>query len=64
MPRFSERIDEAKPDTALQVDSLSAALRNSLGNLRLELYEDTNDRYWQRIARHIANHFRKMPADF
>lgn len=63
MSRFSERIGAVKPDRALQVDSMSDALRNSLWNLFFELYEDQHDRYWERIARHIAKFFRKVPAD-
>lgn len=63
MPHFSERIGAVKPSKILQVDSLSDELRNSLWNLFLALYEDENDRYWRRVATHIARYFRKVPVD-
>jgi len=42
---------------------MSDALRNSLWNVLLELYEDKNDRYWKPVANRIAQFFRKVPAD-
>lgn len=63
MPRFSERIGAVNPSKALQVDSMSDELRNSLWNLFLELYDDKDERYWRRVATHIATYFRKVPAD-
>jgi len=63
MDRFSERIGVVKPDRVLQVDSMGDALRNSLWNLFLDLYDDPNERYWRPVAKHIAMQFRKVPAD-
>lgn len=42
---------------------MSEALRNSLWNVLLQLYEDRDHRYWQRVAEHLATLFRKVPAD-
>ncbi len=63
MPRFSERIGVVKRSKALQVDSMSDELRNSLWNLFLQLYDDREDRYWSCVAPYIARYFRKVPAD-
>jgi hypothetical protein len=64
MERFSERIGAVKSATTLQIDSISDALRNSLWNLFLELYEKKeNHCYWRRVASHIARFFRKVPVD-
>lgn len=64
MERFSERIGAVKSETTLQVDSISNALRNSLWNLFLKLYErQRNHSYWYPVASYIARYFRKIPAD-
>jgi hypothetical protein len=64
MARFSERVGAVTPGKALQIDSISDELQNSLWNLFLELYDDGQERrYWRRVAAHIARYFRKVPAD-
>lgn len=63
MPRFSERIGAINSSKALQVDSISDELRNSLWNLFLELYDDTDNHYWRRVASHVARYFRKVASD-
>ena len=69
MPRFSERIGATTPIQALQVDSMSEALRNSLWNFLLGLYHrralthNLSVFYWARVAHYIARDFRKVPAD-
>ena len=63
MPRFSERIGASKPVESLQVDSMSDALRNSLWNLLVDLYERDTMGYWVPVARYVARFFRKVPLD-
>ena len=48
--------------TAIQVDSMTAELRNSFWNLLHDLYEDENN-YWLRVSAHVAQFFRKVPVD-
>lgn len=64
MARFSERIGALEAPKALQVDTMSDQLRNSLWNLVLELYDDGQQRrYWRRVATHIARYFHNVPVD-
>lgn len=62
MTRFSQRIGAVPQSTSLQVDSMTAELRNSLWNLLHDLYED-EEKYWLRVAPHVAQFFRKVPVD-
>ncbi|NKE70350.1 AbiJ-NTD4 domain-containing protein [Candidatus Manganitrophus noduliformans] len=63
MASFSEKIGVVKPNRTLQVTSINEALRNSLWNLFLDLYEDDRSRYWKRVADYTAKCFRKVPKD-
>lgn len=63
MTRFSERIGTVARPSALQVDGISDALRNSLWNALYSLYENSTYDYWVTVANNIAWHFRKVPVD-
>jgi hypothetical protein len=63
MARFSERIGVAEQPTTLQFQDVNDALRNSLWNLLYSMYEAEHHSYWQMVAKHVAQFFRKVPAD-
>lgn len=62
MTRFSQRVGATPPLTSIQVDSMTAELRNSLWNLLHDLYQNDN-KNWLRVAAHVAKFFRKVPVD-
>ena len=62
MASFSERVGAVAPRTALQIDSMSDALRNSLWNVVLSLYGDEYES-WTSAAARIARDVRKVPVD-
>nr|WP_298716391.1 hypothetical protein [uncultured Steroidobacter sp.] len=61
--RFSDRIGVTQPPLGLHIDDMPQALRVSLWNLFLDLYEHRDGKYWSKIAAHVAKYFRKFPAD-
>jgi len=63
MAKFSERIGAVESIKNIQIDSVNDELRNSLWNLFLDLYEDSDKNYWRKVAKYIAKYFRKIPAD-
>lgn len=63
MDRFSERIGINKGPKNIQIDEMSGELRNSIWNLLLNLYDHHDKEYWVRVAKHIAQFFRKVPMD-
>lgn len=63
MVKFSERIGLEQPQTILQIESMTDELRNSLWNIIYTLYERGSSSYWRRVAKFIAQHFRKTPVD-
>ena len=63
MTTFSERLGIVQLPTALQLDTVNDALRHSVWNLLYDLYEDNNNDYWKMVAKHVAEFFRKVPAD-
>lgn len=61
MTSFSERIGVVAPSTALQIDSMSDELRNSIWNVWLMLYDE--DDHWPKVAKYIAQFLRRTPTD-
>src|SRR5688572_30102902 len=61
MPTFSERQGLVAVPQTLQVDTVSAALRNSLWNVLLSLYDERE--HWSRVAEFVAQLLRKVPVD-
>ncbi len=45
------------------MEGISTELMNSLWNLVYSLYESSRDIYWYKVAKYIAQYFRKFPAD-
>ena len=63
MASFSERLGVVELPTALQLEAVTDALRNSVWNLLYDLYEEDTTEYWKMVAKHVAQYFRKTPAD-
>lgn len=63
MAKFSERIGAVEKVKTLQLEDVNDDLRNSLWNLFYKLYDEFRKKYWRKVALHIAQYFRKSPAD-
>jgi len=63
MDRFSDRIGVSRNSKTIQIDWMSNELKNSIWNLFLNLYDQDDKNYWVRVAKHIAEFFRKVPID-
>jgi hypothetical protein len=61
--RFSDRIGVTQPALGLHIDDMPQELRISLWNYFVELYDDSDQKYWRKIAGRIATYFRKFPVD-
>lgn len=62
MTRFSQRIGAAKVPSIVQMDTMSDALRNSIWNLILSLFDQGESGWWN-IAEISAEYFFKLPVD-
>lgn len=61
--KFSERIGITAPRSLLQLDEMDKALRNSLWNAILELFEPPSGDYVDQLAEAAASEFFKVPKD-
>ncbi|MHB8622070.1 MAG: AbiJ-NTD4 domain-containing protein [Sulfuricaulis sp.] len=61
--RFSERIGVVAGSVELQITGMNEALRNSLWNFLLTLYNNRDWEYWMQVTLGIARFFRKVPTD-
>lgn len=62
MKRFSQRIGAVEAPTIIQLESVSAPLRNSIWNLLVSLF-DQGDSGWWHIAELSSQFFFKLPVD-
>lgn len=62
MKRFSERIGAVETPSIIQLESVSAPLRNSIWNLLVSLFEVGDDGWWH-IAELSCQFFYKLPVD-
>ncbi|WP_415257751.1 AbiJ-NTD4 domain-containing protein [Thauera phenylacetica] len=62
MKRFSERIGAVEAPTIIQLESISAPLRNSIWNLLVSLFDD-GDHGWWHVAELSSQFFFKLPVD-
>jgi len=62
MKRFSQRIGATVAPSIIQLESMSDALRNSIWNLLVSLF-DEGDTGWWRIAELSSQFFFKLPVD-
>lgn len=62
MKRFSERIGAVETQTIVQLDTMSDALRNSIWNFVVSLFDDGDAGWWQ-IAEQSCQFFFKLPVD-
>jgi hypothetical protein len=62
MKRFSERIGAVETPSIIQLESVSAPLRNSIWNLLVSLFEIGEDGWWH-IAELSCQFFYKLPVD-
>jgi hypothetical protein len=62
MKRFSERIGAVEAPTIIQLETMSDALRNSIWNCIVSLFDDGEAGWW-RIAEHSSQFFFKLPVD-
>lgn len=62
MKRFSQRIGAVQAPTIIQLESISAPLRNSIWNLLVSLF-DEGDSGWWHIAELSSQFFFKLPVD-
>lgn len=62
MKRFSERIGAVEAPSIIQLESISAPLRNSIWNLLVSLF-DVGDAGWWYIAELSSKFFYKLPVD-
>lgn len=62
MKRFSQRIGAAETPSVIQMDAMSDALRNSIWNFIVSLFDD-GESGWRTIAEHSAQFFFKLPVD-
>lgn len=62
MKRFSSRIGVAEVPQVIQIDGMSEALRNSIWNFIVSLFNDTDSGWWS-VAEHVSQFFLKLPVD-
>jgi hypothetical protein len=62
MKRFSQRIGAAEAPSIIQLETMSNALRNSIWNFFVSLFDEGESGWWQ-IAEFSAQFFFKLPVD-
>lgn len=62
MKRFSERIGAVEAPSIIQLESISAPLRNSIWNLLVSLFDEDESGWWH-IAELSYQFFYKLPVD-
>lgn len=62
MKRFSARIGVVDVPQIVQVESMSDALRNTIWNFTLSLFNDDESGWWV-AAEHVSQFFLKLPVD-
>lgn len=62
MKRFSQRIGAVPAPSAIQLESMSDELRNSIWNFLVSLFDDGDSGWWA-VAEHSTQFFFKLPID-